>query len=403
MAVACALVLGGVSYVRSQWRAAEVDIEADRPADARARLDRCLQLWPWSSESHRLAGRAARMAGDLPSAESHLQRALKLRGEATEALQIEFLLLRAQSGQLDEVVPVLSEAVDNGHPDSPMILETVTRIYMVQLRYRPAYICLTKWIALRPHIARAYQWRGWVTERLDNHSLAAQDYLRALECDPELVPPRLRLAEMYLEDKQLPEALPHLERLARQAPHDPRVQSRLGLCRFLQGDRAEARRLMEEALPRLPFDPTILITLARLDLQEGLYEQAEKRLQEVFAHDPSDNEARYTLISVYQLQGRREDADRALREYEMYKAQVAHVNALLKDVVERPSAGPDDFAEVAELLLLSGRRETARYWLEKALERDPNHQRSLRAMVTYYEQKGNAAAAEAHRRRLHAP
>lgn len=395
--------LGVAGYVRTQRRAAEADIDANRPADARRRLDRCLQLWPWSSELHRLAGRAARMDGDLPAAEAHLNRALKLHGEATEALQIEFLLLRAQGGDLDEVVPVLSETVERGHPDSPMILETVARAYMVQLRYRPAYICLSRWIELRPDTARAYQWRGWVAERLDNHKRAAEDYERALQCDPDLIPPRVRLAELLLEDKKAPEAVPHLERLARLAPDNPQVQSRLGICRFLAGDRAEARRLMEGALPQLPNDPALLIYLARLDLQEGRYADAERRLQAVFAIDPSDNEGRYLMISVYQLQGRTEDAARALREYNEYKARLERANSLLKQVEDGSAAGPDEFAEIGEFLLMVGRSEVGRYWLERALQRDPGHQRSHRALAAYYQKKGDATSAEAHRRKLRTP
>lgn len=396
-------LLGVAGYVRAERRAAEGDIDANRPADARRRLDRCLKLWPWSSELHRLAGRAARMDGDLPDAEAHLNRALKLHGEATESLQLEFLLLRAQAGDLDEVVPTLSEAVERGHPDSPMILETVARAYMVQLRYRPAYICLSKWIELRPGTARAYQWRGWVAERLDNHKRAAEDYETALRCDPDLIPPRLRLAELLIEDKKVPEAVPHLERLAQLAPDNQQVQSRLGICRFLQGDRAEARRLMEAALPHLPNDPTLLLYLARLDLQEGRYADAEKRLQAVFAIDPSDNEGRYLMISVYQLQGRAEDAARALREYNDYKARLERANALLKQVEDGSAAAPDDLAEIGEFLLLIGRPEVGRYWLERALQRDPAHQRSHRALAAYYEKKGDAASAEVHRKKLRAP
>ena len=182
--------LAAAGYVRTQRREAEADIDANRPADARRRLERCLRFWPWTGDLHRLAGRAARMDGDLPAAESHLKLALKARGEATEALQLEFLLLRVQGGELDEVVSALSDTVEKGHADSPMILETVARAYIVQLRYRPAYVCLSRWLELRPGTARAYQWRGWVAERLNNHTLAAENYRLALDYEPDLVLPQ---------------------------------------------------------------------------------------------------------------------------------------------------------------------------------------------------------------------
>ena len=58
-------------------------------------------------------------------------------------------------------------------------------------------------------------------ERLNNHKGAMDDYHRALELDPDLLPVRLRVAEMLLEDKQAPEALPHLERLMPAGPGRP--------------------------------------------------------------------------------------------------------------------------------------------------------------------------------------
>ncbi len=395
------LVVAG--YVRTQRREAEADIDANRPADARRRLEKCLQFWPWTADLHRLAGRAARMDGDLTAAEAHLKLALKASGEATESLQLEFLLLRVQAGELDEVVSALSDTVEKGHPDAPMILETVARAYIVQLRYRPAFVCLSRWLELRPGTARAYQWRGWVAERLNNYTLAAENYRKALDYEPELVMPQLRLAELLLEEKRAPEAIPYLERLAETDPDNAHVQSRLGICRFLQGDLVGARRLLEGAAPKLPGDPVLRVNLARLELAEGRYAEAEKWLREIFASDPTDNEARYMMITVYQLRGELANADRALQEYNEYKKKVDRVNSLLKDAVENPATGPEEFAEIGEFLLLIGRDETARYWLDKALGRDSEHGRSHRAMAAYYEKKGNAEAAAFHRGKLRNP
>ena len=84
---------------------------------------------------------------------------------------------------------------------------------------------------------------AWGTDKLTH---------RALDLDPDLIPVRLRVAEMLLEDKQAPDALPHLERLYRQAPDNPEVQARLGMCRYFLNQTEDARRLMEAALVHLP-------------------------------------------------------------------------------------------------------------------------------------------------------
>ena len=390
----------GVWYVRHQWQAAREALVADRPDEARSRLAICLAIWPQDAEVRVLAARAARLSGDLTAAEDHLNRCLKLRGGATEAVQLEFLLLRVQTGDLDEVERPLIETVERKHPDSPHILETLAKAYMRRLRYRPAYACLSRWIELRPDAAKPYLLRGWVLERLNHPKPAMQDYLKALESDPDLIPVRLRVAEMLLEDNLASEALPHLEQLHRQAPDLPQVQARLGMCRFLQGQPAEARRLMEAAVIHLPDDPVLLIHLARLDLGEGRYTEAEQRLRRVLQSDPSDTEAWFNLFSVLRLLDRPNESAAALKEYERNKVLVDRSNKLLKDVADTPTGGPDDYSELGETLIQIGKDQHGLYWLERALERDPGHQRSHRALAAYYEKKGDATNAASHRRQV---
>src|SRR5262249_27177277 len=84
-------------------------VSAERREESRERLRFCLPVWPRSPEVHLLAAKAARRSGDLDAAEYHLNRCLKLQSGATEAVQLEFLLLRVQSGEVDELAPVLLE------------------------------------------------------------------------------------------------------------------------------------------------------------------------------------------------------------------------------------------------------------------------------------------------------
>lgn len=390
---------GGVYwYAHHQWRAAQAAIKADRPAEARDRLRFCLRVWPRSPEAHLLTARATRLTGDVEAAETHLNRCLQLQDGATEAVQLEFLLVRVQTGEVDEVAPLLIDTVDKGHPESPVILETLARAYIIRLRYKPAYACVSRWIELRPNDAKGYQWRGWVLERLNQQAAANADYHRALELDPELIPVRLRVAEMLLEDKQAPEALPHLEKLYQQAPNDRQVQARLGMCRFLQGRADDARRLMEAAVVHLPYDPALLVSLAMLNLQEGKGPEAERWLRTVLETDPSDTEALYTLVSVLQLQGRSEESAAVLKDYERKRAQVDRINGLLKDVADSPTARPDDYAEIGRLLMEIGRDKNGLYWLDRALERDSGNQQAHRALAAYHGRKGDEAKAAFHRR-----
>ena len=347
-----------------------------------------------------MAARAARLSGNLAVAEDHLNRSLQLQGGATQELQVEFLMYRVQAGELDEVAPALLDCVEGENADSAAILETLARAYMQRLRYKPAYACLTRWIELCPDTAKAYQWRGWVLERLNQAKAATDDYQRALDLDPALIPVRLRLAEMLLEDKRAPDAVTHLERLYRDAPDNPRVQAGLGICRFYQNQPAEARRLMESAVVHLPKDPSLLIHLARLDLDERRVDDAEKRLRQVLSADAADTEALYTLTSVLQLQGKPDKAAACLKEYEHAKERLDRANKLLVEVADSPDATAADYAEVGGFLLEVGNERQGLYWLDRALEREPGHQGVHTALAAYYQKKGDSERAAAHRRWL---
>jgi tetratricopeptide (TPR) repeat protein len=400
LVVAAGLVGAGHGYVRHQWHAAQADVRDLRLDQARRRLDVCLAVWPRRLDVRLLAARAARLGGDFPAAEAHLAECLRLAGGATDDIQVEFLLMRAQTGEMDEVAGLLELFVEAGHPAGPHVLETMARVYMQQLEYGPAYRVLSRWAELAPDDPRPPHWRGWVFERVSDPTRARQDYERALELDPGLVPVRLRLAEMHLEDHQPVEAAAHLEHLRARHPDRPEVAARLGQCRFLQGEHAEARRLLEEAVARLPDHRYVLLHLARLDLQDRQPARAEARVRRLLELDRADTEARYVLATALKHQRRDREAAAALAEYETYKDLLGRSNKLLTDEGRRPSRDPDRLTELGVLLLRVGQERQAVHWLDQALRLDPEHQGAHRALAEHFEQKGDAEQAAAHRRRL---
>ena len=221
---------------------ARTAIADSRFDEARLHADKCLSIWPRSPSLFLLAARSARLAGDFPAAEDYLNRCKKLQnGEASEATQLEFRLMRVQAGEVDEVAPELFVYVENGHPETSLILETIARSFMHHHRYGPAFNCLGLWIEKEPENAKPYHFRGWVLERMNNAKGAMIDYLQVIDLDPSNVTVRLRVVEMLLEDHKPLEAVPHLEILLTQAPDRPDVLARLGQCRYLQSDAAEAR------------------------------------------------------------------------------------------------------------------------------------------------------------------
>lgn len=400
LVIVAAAVGGAYGYAMHQWRSAESAIKKGRPAEARKHLSRCLWFWPRSPEVHLLAARAARMEGDLTDAEAHLNRCLVLQKGASESVQLEFLLLRLRSGEENEVVPVLIDCVEKRHPETPIILETLAQLYIRRLRWQPAYACLTNWIEYDPQSAKAHFWRGWVLERVNSPGRAKEDFRRAVELDPEMVEPRVRLVEVLLLDNSPLEAEPHLQFLQARYPTRPDVLAKAGQYYYLKGQYAEARKSLEAAEQGLPDDLIVLSTLTKIDLLDRRAAEAERRIHRILKIDSTDTEARYLLVQALQQQGRREEAVQALADYKREYEVVARANKLLQDEAEHPGESAQRAYEIGLHLINAGKRSTGVYWLEQALQRDPLHEATHRALADHYEQAGDKQTAAMHRRFL---
>jgi Tfp pilus assembly protein PilF len=391
---------GCYGYAFHEWHAAQRALKNYEPANARKHLDVCLFFWPASADVRLFSARAARLSGEFERAESLLRDCLKLQGGATAAVQLEFLLLRCQAGEVDDVAAPLLELVEDHHPESAQILETLARAYMHNLNFGPAYACLSRWIETAPDVARAYHYRGWVTERLDNPKEAMANYERALQLNPDLFAVRLRIVEMFLEDTKPLEALPHLEYLSRQFPDRADVKARLGHCYLVQGKNAEARPLLEAAVKELPDEPPVLLNLAKLDLQDDHPVQAEAWLRQAIKLDAADTEALYVLATALQYQGRKQEAAATLELHQKKAALLARANRLLKEEARHPNNSADLPFELGSLFLQLGDERKGVQWLNQAIVRDPTHQPAHKLLAEYYESKGEKDKAAAYRKRL---
>jgi tetratricopeptide (TPR) repeat protein len=387
--------IGVPVYADWEWRSAKAALKEGRLDDARRHLRFWVYFFPSNVEVNVLAARAARLGGKFDEAEGYLNHCRK-----TPAVELEYLLMRVQRGEVDEVAPLLWRCVRDEHPESVLILRTLSGAYMHNLRFDRAYPCLTEWLKVDPDDAEAYYWRGSVQERMSNFDSALEDYRTAVEVDPNHSWARLKYAELYL-DKSNPEAAaPHLEMLHEQFPERADVAARLGQCRYLQGRLAEARSLLESAIQHLPKDPALLVYLAKLDLQERRPERAEKWLRQVLSLDPTDTEARYQLVKSLGLQGRDREAKDALAEYEKDRQLMKRASELLQKGTERSATTADELFEIASVFLRSGQDRLSLYWLDRTLVLDPNHQAAHAALAEYFEKKGDQEKATRHRLRL---
>jgi tetratricopeptide (TPR) repeat protein len=401
VAVGLAASAAGVYlYAHQQWRHAQTAVQEARYQDAQMNLQRCLFFWPRDVQVRVLAARACRLTGDFDGAEMHLNQCLKLQRGASEEVQLEFLLMRVQRGEIGDVLPILMEMVDNQHPESAMILEVCSGAFIYNHRYRPALSCLDRWVAVAPQAALPHQWRGWVYEHLSAREDAMNEYRKALDLDPDLTAVRLRLVEMLLNEKHPIEALPHLKRLQARFPDRADIRARLGQCRFLQGEFEEARKLLTGAVAELPNDQQLLLHLGKLELQDGNAKEAETWLRRAVEADIGDPEPQLTLSSCLAVQLRRKEADEWLDKSLKTKAVLEKSNRMLREEAESPSRDAKTVCEIGSLLLQIGQNRLALHWLHEALNRDPNYQPAHKLLVEYYESQKDEEKAALHRRLL---
>jgi tetratricopeptide (TPR) repeat protein len=403
--------LGGAAglyvYARQQWQEAQSALKENRLEEADHRLQFCLSTWPhwlpppWNlADVHRTAARCCRLSGKITAAEAHLNKCIKLEKHASEATQLEFLLLRVQSGEEEEAIDALMTLVEARHAESQLILETIARSYMHRFRFGPAYACLNFWIDIAPDQAKPYRWRGWVMERMNNNKRAMADYLRALALEPQLTDVSLHVGEMLLDDNKPIEALAYLEPLHAQFPDRADVTARLGQCCYLQGRIPEARRLLEAAMQHCPDDAPLLLCLAKIDIAQARPAAAEVRLRRALEIDPSDMDAQFNLATALRDQNRRTEAAQELKKLDEQKALLTRAYELLHAEAQHPTSDPKAASEIGKLLLRFGHERQALYWLDQALLRDPDHLPAHQAFAEYFESKGDTKSAAAHRRKL---
>ena len=386
-----------------QERAARQAMAEERLDEARRRIDLALQVRDGWASTQLLAARIARLQGAYSEAERRLSRAGQLDG-MTEPVQLEWLLLRCQQGDVDELSPGLLAAVDRRHPESAAILEALAAVYMRQARYQEALRCLDRWVEAAPDSVPALDWRGWVNNQIDNRAQAVSDYQRALELQPGQSAVRLRLAQILVESSRCQEAVPHLERLNGERPTDPDVLTALARCRMAQSRMDDARNLLDSALAARPDDFDALFQRGKVEMENNSFAEAERWLRKALQRSPHDPEARYALYLCLQSQADRPgEAQAELARSQEDRRSRDRLSHLLRAELDGKPNDPDLAEEAGELLLQQGEDQRGLFWLNRALALDPRNPAARRALIAYYERTNNAEKAEEQRRLLAAP
>jgi tetratricopeptide (TPR) repeat protein len=375
-----------------QGRAA---LRRDDPEDARRHLERVLETWPRSAESHFLAARAARQLGDLDAAMNHLREAERL-GHAKPDIDLEHDLILAQSGQLAKVESGLMKCVNDGHADSAQIAAVLVPIYLADFRIVEAERLTARWVEQRPESVKAWTYRADVLERL-RRTQEAVDALRELvKLVPEDRSARLNLARMLLETRQAPdEAAGHLEWLLEADPNNPAVLIQLAACREAQGRVDEAAGILDRVIAGPTRAPQAFHYRGRLELNRGRPAAAAPFLRQALELSPSEPGLLYTHFRYLQQTGTPAEIREAEERWRRCEADLTRVGELARAISASPQ-DPDLRREIGELFLRHGKTQDGVRWLESALRIRPDHAPTHRVLASHYQRNGRPDLAAYH-------
>jgi tetratricopeptide (TPR) repeat protein len=408
LALVCIVVLGGCGYffiypqLRAawHWREAKKAIDHGDFRGAEDALHYCISIWPSSAETHFLLARTARRAGDLDEARARLGEARQLNG-AGDAIELEELLLQAQSGSIIQVEPRLRELLAAGHADEPLILEALVRGCLFYNFTKDACRWSGVWTERHPDDWQAYYWQGVALNAAAQPDSAVESYQAALKGNPDYADARLRLAELLLRLQRYPEAREHFHAVLLADPNGAAALLGVAQCQRAAGQTDQARATVERALAQEPSAGALRLRgLLALDREDP--RQAVIYLRRAEAADPNDRVTLKNLAAALRLIG--EDAE--AKQYEKRAEQIAKDEKRLDQLTKDAFAKPTDVVlrtEAGTLCLHIGRFQEALRWLTGALALDHAYEPARKALNEYFDTLGDPALRETYRALLSTP
>jgi tetratricopeptide (TPR) repeat protein len=371
-------------------RAARTELERYHTRQAMEHLRICRDTWPNDPEALLLAARAARRARIYSESERLLAMHRKARGHDTARAFEQFLL--TTECDVAQVADTCWNHVENGHKDTPLLLEAMTRGYLRQYRLDWARRCLDRWRQLQPDNPEVFCLDGlFKLDYLHDLPTGTESYRRAVELDPDHEEARLGLAVALLEAKSFSQAAEHFKYLLQCQPDNLRVQVALAECLDGLCETAEASRLLDEVLAQQPEYPVALLRRGQLALRSGRLAEAESWLRQALRREPRDRRIHYGLIICLEQSGRDQEARRQRQQLKEIEEDLARFNKIATEEIVKHPTDPALHCTLGQLLLRSGQREEGIRWLRSALHLDPNYAPARQAMKDYLSQAKDKA------------
>jgi tetratricopeptide (TPR) repeat protein len=380
-------------------RRAEQALQLQRYAKALDEYTQALRYNGRSARLHLLAGRTARQAGNVEAARQHLDQCRELQQGVSEELQIEEYLLRAQSGEVNQVRRFLFPYLEEEGPLTPLVLEGLTRAYMSSYQVGMSWQLLNRWLELQPNNAEALFRRGlWYFQR-QNTKKAIASYEESLAIDPERIPVRISLAEVLRAEKKPEQAADHYREVLRQAPNESAAAIGLAQCYIDMSKPDKARELLV-ALPEKDKDNVdALWLLGTLEMQDGRPDRAEPLLRRAFDLEPHHHQAGYNLLLCLNRQRKTKEVATMKERLRLVENDQKRLIAITTEEMNAAPANPALHCELGEIYFRFKMPQRGVHWLFSALRIDPHYRRAHEGLRDYYDSLGAEGKEKADRHR----
>jgi tetratricopeptide (TPR) repeat protein len=366
---------------------------------ARQHLEACLAIWPGHGEAHFLLARTCRRAGDLTAARRHLQEARRSNWD-TDDLDLELQLITAQSGAVRLVDQALFKHIGTGHRDEVYVLEALVLSYLNANFLNDAHYWCGYWIDHHPDHPRPQFLRGLILERGLQLQLAIEQYQRALAAHPELAEARLQLGRILLRGRQYQPAKEQFDAYVSLRPGDPDGMVGLARCVEKLQDPGAALDLLRPVLAKHPEHAESCLFMGKLLVDLGKFEEALPYLHKADTLHPNNLETVGPLALALRETGRVEEARVYEEKSNVLDQEFRKVEGLIKQIIatdQLKETQPEAMAKNVQLryeagisLLKAGRTQEGLAWLHSALQEDPHHEPSRRAMTEHFEKERKA-------------
>lgn len=400
--LACAVCCAAVW--KPAWRYA--DLQAARAAMRRYDYARAVELLANlnalgapTPETLFEQGRALRRQGKLAAAGDFFYASLEAGGSRAE-IHLQSLLARAQAGDVkaveDELLALTRSRLDDDLAEE--CYEAMAQGFMNCMRPTDAAECVRYWKEWQAESPLPWYWEGVVFEGQEAWQQALESYAKAVALAPGHYQSRLGLARMELETARSDEAERLFSGCYADVPGDPEAVLGLAACLVNRGAREEATHLLRDALC-LDLEPhqaaLALAELGQMNLEAGEDREAAEMLWQAAELDLISPRIRLILASALARTGQDGEAEsqraagRALSE-----KQVEMTN-----IVRRIRRNPDNAdlrAEAGAMFVGLGMNREAVRWYETAVQIDPWHDASRRALIRLASEAGDSQALLEH-------